>query len=542
MLNFLVTSRLLSPAEADSVAAEAEEHGLSASELLLARGLFTGDELRRLEARLSGVPFISAWDEPVPFEVLARIPEPVARNHNVIAVRENDGALEVIGLDMSAFPAVEKLVGEHKLRLLPRLGSEPVVRKLLKTYQKDLFDRYGQTLRHLTETGPEDGLTEQHLNNVLEVLFNQAATARARRIHFDITPQETLVRYRIGSRLYNALALNSSAGELLTTLKAESVPATAAYSLAGLHTADLGTKMIFTAKNQMTDLSLPALGLWGQGLDDLEAALERRGIIFIGSEALSSRKNLFYAIAATLSKAGRAVAMVEADRERYLPHVHQVITTNLSTTATTDLMRQVLKQDVDVLIIDRLLAVETAALATAAAARGVTVVVGLEAKTTVDVITTARILVGDDYILAINASLFGLVEPVRALGSDSRPANLSEDELKDLKGFVNLPNIAQALADGAPLVGAVASLANSNWRTRSQGASEPLLNKKRLLTEILPVTAVMEHQLKDGKTTAEIYKEARQTGVLSLGEDALTQAAQGLVDLNEAIAVVRRAV
>jgi len=68
------------------------------------------------------------------------------------------------------------------------------------------------------------------------------------------------------------------------------------------------------------------------------------------------------------------------------------------------------------------------------------------------------------------------------------------------------------------------------------------MNKKRLLTEILPVTAVMEHQLKDGKTTAEIYKEARQTGVLSLGEDALTQAAQGLVDLNEAIAVVRRAV
>ena len=55
--------------------------------------------LKGLEAYILGIPFVELEKEKIDFAVLSLIPEPIARNHNIVAYRKNKDDLEVAMLD-----------------------------------------------------------------------------------------------------------------------------------------------------------------------------------------------------------------------------------------------------------------------------------------------------------------------------------------------------------------------------------------------------------------------------------------------------------
>src|SRR3989344_9449985 len=90
--DFIIDAGLASRAEVEEAEKEAKEKKKPLGETLVTRGKFSDDDLRRMQAYILGIPFVNLKNQNLDFSVLSLIPEPVARNHNIIAFRQiNDG-------------------------------------------------------------------------------------------------------------------------------------------------------------------------------------------------------------------------------------------------------------------------------------------------------------------------------------------------------------------------------------------------------------------------------------------------------------------
>src|SRR3989344_7191052 len=97
--NFLIDSRLVSKKDFDLAQSEAETAGGRVEDLLLSKGFLTEDDLRHAKSYVLGIPFVDLKRERISREVLALIPEPLARKHNLVAYKKSGDTLEVAMLD-----------------------------------------------------------------------------------------------------------------------------------------------------------------------------------------------------------------------------------------------------------------------------------------------------------------------------------------------------------------------------------------------------------------------------------------------------------
>ena len=78
-------SNLISRSDLEMIIQKAEEGGQKFSDLLLSEGKLSEADLRRMEAFVLGIPFVSLINKKIDFSTLSLIPEPIARNNNIIA-------------------------------------------------------------------------------------------------------------------------------------------------------------------------------------------------------------------------------------------------------------------------------------------------------------------------------------------------------------------------------------------------------------------------------------------------------------------------
>jgi hypothetical protein len=121
--DFILDSGLVARADVEVAEKEAGTTGNSIGKILVGSGKLSEDDLRKMQAYIIGIPFVDLKGEKLPFEVLSLVPEPIARNHNIVAFKKTDDALEVAMLnteDLTAIDFIKKKVG---LRILPRFSS-----------------------------------------------------------------------------------------------------------------------------------------------------------------------------------------------------------------------------------------------------------------------------------------------------------------------------------------------------------------------------------------------------------------------------------
>ena len=82
---FILDSGLVPRKDVDAADKVTEKENKTLAEALVSTGAMTEDDLRRVESYVLGVPFVSLQDKKIDFDVLSLIPEPIARNHNIVA-------------------------------------------------------------------------------------------------------------------------------------------------------------------------------------------------------------------------------------------------------------------------------------------------------------------------------------------------------------------------------------------------------------------------------------------------------------------------
>ena len=127
----LITSKDITEAEK-----KVKKTGEDLGDILVSGGKISEDDLRRLEAYILGIPFVGLEKEKIDFAVLSLIPEPIARNHNIVAYRKNKNELEVAMLDPEDLGTIDFIKESQPEYSAPpdqqqihKVGAFPISRK-----------------------------------------------------------------------------------------------------------------------------------------------------------------------------------------------------------------------------------------------------------------------------------------------------------------------------------------------------------------------------------------------------------------------------
>jgi len=144
---FIKDSGLVSKSDLEMAIVEAEKSDSDVANILVGMGKLTEDEVRRIKAYILGIPFINLVGKKIDFDVLSIIPEPIARNHNIIAFKKTDTELEVAMLNVDDLEAINFIKKKVDLKILPRLTGEDSIKNTLLQYQKTLKAEFGDIIQ-----------------------------------------------------------------------------------------------------------------------------------------------------------------------------------------------------------------------------------------------------------------------------------------------------------------------------------------------------------------------------------------------------------
>jgi type IV pilus assembly protein PilB len=182
--------------------------------------------LRRAQAYILGIPFIDLKNQKIEPDILALIPEPIARKNNIVAFRKNIDSLEVAMLDTQDLSAVEFIKKKVGLKILPRLTDVESIKGALLQYQKSLKAEFGDIIKQdiqalKTEAFEKNGEYEEvdlkkmaedlPIVRIVETLLKHSVLQGASDIHIEPLEKDLLVRYRIDGILHDAMILPKNA-------------------------------------------------------------------------------------------------------------------------------------------------------------------------------------------------------------------------------------------------------------------------------------------------------------------------------------------
>ena len=116
-------------------------------DILVEDNLLNEEQVAKLDAYISGIPFISLKKEIISPKILKIIPEPIARMNNIIAFRQKDKTLEVAMLDPKDIRTIDFIKKKSHLKILPRLTDPDSIKKALTQYRKTLEAEFGDIIK-----------------------------------------------------------------------------------------------------------------------------------------------------------------------------------------------------------------------------------------------------------------------------------------------------------------------------------------------------------------------------------------------------------
>ena len=491
------------------------------------------DEVARAQAQKLGVPFVVLTRENIEPEALVLIPEPLSRTHSAVAYASTGGVVEVALVNMDA---LEKITALHPhLKIKPRLTNQASIKQALVLYQKHLKDVYGNAL----QSGSAEAL-------ILHALLSQASD-----IHLDVLPAGTRVRYRIGGVLHDAMRLTAEAGASLARgikhiaklfpiavvqegkFKIEKEHGeTVVVSVANMPAVDGEKLTMRLAPEYMGSqgFTLSALGLHGKGLEQTHAMLGMHpGLVLVAGKSESGKTTTLYTLLDHIRGAHVAVATIEESIEHRLRTATQTQTRpELGLTMLAGL-RAVLRTDPDAVLVGTLDSAETAQVALEAASRGVRVFAAIDARSSSGAIE--KLLAWGLPPTLLASALRGVIGQtlVKKLPAEKGVGEkLSREESATLEPQANFGRVLAALKDEGQIENNVTWKDLPFYRGREDAGLVGI-------QEVLSITPTIKELIVQNADAEAIETQARKEGMLTLAEDSLFKAAQGLISIDSII-------
>ncbi|PIT91160.1 hypothetical protein COU17_01815 [Candidatus Kaiserbacteria bacterium CG10_big_fil_rev_8_21_14_0_10_49_17] len=570
---FVLDSGLVSRKAFEAAEKEAAKKGSSVGDMLVSEGDLSEDDLRRTQAYVLGIPFVSLESEKIDSDVLSLIPEPVARNHNIIAYKKSDGVLEVAMLNTDDLTAIDFIKKKTGLRILPRLTDNKSIKNALRQYQKTLKAEFGDIItRELaslkTTEGGEESVTEASLKKlaedlpvvrVVDALLKHAILQNASDIHIEPEENTVLIRYRIDGILHDAMTLPKSAAgsitariKVLASLKLDEkrVPQDGRFKIemgnervsfrVSILPTYFGEKTVMRLlREDISGFTLDGLGFHGEGLERIhDAAKQKTGMILTTGPTGSGKTTTLYTILDILNTPDVNISTVEDPIEYQMKRINQTqVRPDIGFTFATGL-RSLVRQDPDIIMVGEIRDNETAALAINAALTGHLVLSTLHTNSAAGAIPRLLDMGAEPFLLVSTINVIIGQRLVRKLCDEKEEHTLSSAEIDSLGEKVDLEKVLKTLKEEKIVEKSIKFSDISFYKEKKTDTCPDGYSGRLGIHEILKVSPAIKELVIREATSDEIEEQAKKEGMLTMLEDGIVKAAQGITTIEEVLRVV----
>jgi len=565
---FMLDSGLIKEEQFDKALAKANKQRRKVEDVLVAENMIPQEDLIRLEAYILGVPFVNLEKETVNPEVLKIIPEPIARNNNIVAFRKKGKNLEVAMLDPEDLKTIEFIKKKAHLKILTRLTTQKSIKHVLSQYQESLQAEFGEIIKDEIKEVPEEKEPKKDLEKeaqelpiirIVDTLLRHAILQRASDIHIEPMEKEVLVRYRIDGILRDAmtLPLNTKTGivarvKVLSNLKLDEhrLPQDGRFKIESddyKYSCRVSILPVFNGEKVVIRLlsetskgyTLEALGLRGDSLEKMEKALKKPvGMILVTGPTGSGKTTTLYSMMEILNTPGVNISTVEDPIEYRMPRINQTqVNAKIGLTFASGL-RSLLRQDPDVLMVGEVRDNETASLAINASLTGHLVLSTLHTNSASGAIPRLIDMKVEPFLLSSTLNLIIAQRLVRKLAEEKEKYKLKQEEIKNIGKYCDLKKIEAVLYEDK-ILKKDQSIKDIYFYRPKQTKKAPEGYKGRIgIYEVLEVTESIKLLIQSGAASNQVQERARKEGMRIMVEDGFLKAAQGITSIEEVLRVI----
>ena len=377
---------LISQADFDVAKKESLEKDSDINNILIRKGFINEDELKEIQSKVANVEFVDLKNKQIEENILLTIPEPISRKYNIIPFERDEDILKIAVLDLSELDKITFLKKQVALKIIPYLTDQKSINQNLLRYQKLLRDEYGeiiqkeflsfQTLsrkvlasfsrRELLEL-----IRDKKLNNVFELFLKHALLQKTSNIHIEPQRDKTIIKYRIGGKLYSAMVLPKNASVILD-LKIKAMLGLESNKKVDNFVIGFDGREIIFQVNKIPSLwgdrivlnilrhgesgfSLEASGFHGKALDVLYSEIDKKDkTILITGKENSGKTTTFYTFLDTINNFDLAIGTIEDSIGFQMSGVNQSVVNNEIGFDISQGIEKSNKQNLDVLGVDKI--------------------------------------------------------------------------------------------------------------------------------------------------------------------------------------------
>ena len=572
--SFLADAGLVSAKDFEAVEKEAKESGKPVGDILVSKSVIGEDELRRTYAYILGIPFVSLIGSNVKYDVLSLIPEPVARRNNIIAFSKKGDEREVAMLDTDDLAAIDFIKKKTRLKILPRLTDAASIKAALKQYQQELKDNLGDVIQRETEAlktaaVAAGGLTKEEdfrqmaeavpAVRIVDTLLRHANAQGASDIHIEPLEDSLLIRYRIDGILHDAMQLPKNAAAAITArvkvlanmrldehrlpqdgrFGAEAAGEKISFRVSVLPTY-FGEKIVMRLlRDSISGFTLESIGFHGVALERMHDAMRKTtGMILTTGPTGAGKSTTLYTLLDIINTPDVNISTVEDPIEYQMPRINQTqVRPEIGFTFANGL-RSLVRQDPDIIMVGEIRDKETANLAINAALTGHLVLSTLHTNSAAA--APARLLdMGVEPFLLVSTLRVVIGQRlVRRLSGEKETRVLSREEEAQLGNMMDAAAVLKALKE-EKAIAKDATWKNIPFYGPKGATGAPAGYSGRTgIYEVLPFTQTIKELVMGQATSDAIEAQARREGMLTMAEDGMFKAVQGITSIEEVLRVI----
>jgi len=569
LIQQLVKKELLDKEKAAAFEAEVKASGKREEELILGRGITDEETLFNLKSENLKVPLKKIDPEDVSREILDLIPEDSARYYKIIPLAKKDETVEV-GMvypeDLKAQEALKFISRQGKFSYQIFLITPTLFETLLRKY-RTLKKEVGRALEELetefreekeakrpqTAAEIERMVEEAPITKAVAVILRYAVEGGASDIHIEPTREKLRIRFRVLGNLYSSLTLPLKIHpavvarvKILSNLRIDEnrVPQDGRFSakigdkyidfrVSTFPTA-FGEKVAIRVLDPTLGLKkIEELGLEGRNLEVVkEAAKKPFGMILVTGPTGSGKTTTLYAILNILNREEVNVVTLEDPVEYFIEGINQSqVRPEIGYSFATGL-RQILRQDPNIIMVGEIRDSETANLAIHAALTGHIVLSTLHTNNSLGVIPRLVDLGVQPYLISPTLSVAVAQRLVRSLCPYCKKTIKPKKEIRDiiLREIENFPPVIKKdIKVPVPLeiytAGGCKKCGNVGYAGRIA------------VFEVLFMTSQLAEIILKEPSEAKIQEEAKRQGMITMKQDGILKALNGVTTIEEVLRV-----
>jgi len=560
LADVLVSQGALDQERAKQVKLAEIQTGKPQEDILISQNLINETALTKAKAVLFNVDYLDLATVPVSPEALALLPQEVALRLKSFPVSVDSVSKQIVvamanPLDLAAIEFIEQKTG---FSVKPHAAEPSKIETMISAgYSTSLAKEVSEALKEVSPEGRiktldirQTGLIrEEKVAEIVTHILSFAVKARASDVHIEPQEKATRVRYRIDGILQEKLTTPRelhdaliSRIKILSGMKIDEkrVPQDGRFNFRSeTEEVDLRVSTLPTAWGEKVVMrllkktggvpDLTELGLRGRALRNLqEAILRPHGIILITGPTGSGKTTTLYSIIQKISTPKVNIITLEDPIEYKISGVNQVqVNTGAGLTFASGL-RAFLRQDPNIILVGEIRDQETADLAIQASLTGHLVFSTLHTNDAAGALPRLIDMGAEPFLLASSITAIVAQRVVRQIHEDCKiqynPDPKALEEVRNILGPLwpkDKTQIVLSKGKGCSECG------NTGYYGRVG------------VFEVLPVSEKIARIILERGTSAQIDKQAREEGMISMKQDGYLKVLEGTTTLEEVLRVAQ---